>query len=83
MFEQLKVGVEVHYMQANGTHSKAVVLRVGENGVVDLNISRDDDPSITCVRKTVVHRGEPQAYSWHFITEQCSAGEQLNANHSQ
>ena len=77
MFENLHVGTEVHYQQPNGSHSKATVTRVNNDvGVVDLSIARDDDINIKYTRKAVVYRDPPQAYSWHFVGEQCPKAEE-------
>ena len=44
MFEKLKLGLQVHYVHPNGTHSEASVLKVYDRewGVVDLFVRRDD-----------------------------------------
>lgn len=77
MFEDLKVGLPVHYMQATGPHLEATVTRVGNDGVVDLRL-KDDVGEYD--RKAVVYREEPTAYSWHFANENCpKEGEQPTA----
>lgn len=68
MFDDLKVGLPVHYMQATGPHLEAEVTRVGNDGVVDLRVKYDGGEFD---RKTVVYREVPVAYSWHFISDQC------------
>jgi len=44
MLEELKIGLQAHYVHPNGTHSEARVLNVHdrERGVVDLFVRRDD-----------------------------------------
>jgi hypothetical protein len=65
-FEELVEGLEVHYYQPDGAHSKAVITHVYNQGVVDLEVTWDDGTD-TYVRKTVVFSQEPKPYTWHRI----------------
>ena len=67
MFEQLKIGIQVHYVHPNGTHSQANVLKVYKLGVVDLSVRPDDDNSERYTRQVVVYSETPKASTWHFV----------------
>jgi hypothetical protein len=68
-FEKLSVGMQVHYVHQNGTHSEADVLLVHnrETGVVDLFVRRNDHIQNHYKATTVAYRETPTAYSWHFV----------------
>jgi len=69
MFEELKEGSIVHYVQPNGAHSNATVIKIHnqETGVVDLHIMRQDTITSTYNMFTVVFSEQPKAYTWHWI----------------
>ena len=68
-FEKLSIGITVHYIHPNGTHSEASVLHVHtrETGVVDLLVRRKDHIQEQYKATVVAYREMPTAYSWHFL----------------
>jgi hypothetical protein len=68
-FEKLSIGMNVHYVHPNGTHSEASVLHVHnrETGVVDLFVRRNDHIQEHYKATTVAYRDTPIAYSWHLV----------------
>lgn len=71
--ENLVVGMKVHYVHPNGTHSEATVTHIHnqERGVVNLHIVRTDNIPCEYDAVTVVYQEEPREYAWHFISDQC------------
>jgi hypothetical protein len=63
---QPQVDLIVHYMQNNGDHSEAKIIKVHNNEVLDLRIK---DGNQEYDRKTVSYRKVPVAYSWHFVED--------------
>ena len=67
--DELTVGMKVHYVHPNGTHSEASITHIWnkETGVVNLFIHRRDEIVEDYHAPTVVHSQEPKPYTWHFI----------------
>jgi hypothetical protein len=69
MKQDITAGIIVHYVQANGAHSTAIITSVAdeENNVANLHILRDDAVRENYDMRSVKYSEGLEAGTWHFI----------------